>query len=398
MAEYTYINSTGVIIADTGEVKTLVENEYKSTFGQDLNVDPSTPQGVLITAETLARSEMLRNNAALANQINPNLAGGVFLDAILALTGSQRVAAEPSFATCVLNGVASTVIPEGAQASSSTGIVFQSTSTVTLDGSGQATVIFSAVVPGAVSVPANFITQVVSDILGWETVNNPAQGTIGSDEQTDEQARELRRVTLAAQGTALPEAIISDLYLVPGVKSLVFRENYTDSPIVIDGKTLIPHSIYVIVDGGTDTDVATSLLNKKSMGCAYNGSTNVTLTVPISGQSYIVKFDRPDVISVLVKATVKANSSIQDPTTAVKQAILDYANGLLPGEPGFVVGASVSPFELAGAVNIEVPGLYVKKMEVSFASVTSWTTDELPILIYQIANITIDSIIVDVVS
>src|SRR6185437_10678554 len=198
MADYIYINSTGVIVPDTGEIKTLVENEYKAAFGQDLNVDPSTPQGILIAAETLARSDVLRNNAALANQINPNLAGGVFLDAILALTGSQRIAAQPSYATCVLNGVAGTVIPAGAQASSNTGIVFQSNSTVTLDGSGTASVVFSAVVPGAISVPANFITQIISDILGWEMVNNLAQGIVGSEEQTDEQARELRRVTLAA--------------------------------------------------------------------------------------------------------------------------------------------------------------------------------------------------------
>lgn len=87
MAEYNYITSSGVIIPDTAEQRTAVENEFKAVFGQDLDISPETPQGVLITMETENRDAIVRNNAELANQINPDLAGGVFLDAIWALMG-----------------------------------------------------------------------------------------------------------------------------------------------------------------------------------------------------------------------------------------------------------------------------------------------------------------------
>ena len=86
MADYQYIDTTGVIVPDTATIQSEVEGEYKAVFGQDLVVTPNTPQGVLITAEVAARSNVVRNNAALANQINPNLAGGVFLDAIWAVS------------------------------------------------------------------------------------------------------------------------------------------------------------------------------------------------------------------------------------------------------------------------------------------------------------------------
>ena len=77
---------------------------------------------MLIAAETLARTEVVNNNAALANQINPNNAGGVFLDAILALTGMQRSSATQTLVTNVtLTGVAGTVISAGTLAATAAG-------------------------------------------------------------------------------------------------------------------------------------------------------------------------------------------------------------------------------------------------------------------------------------
>src|ERR1700710_2603675 len=87
---YEYLTQNGVIVADTAALLADTQGEYQSVFGADLVVTPDTPQGVLITAEALARAEVVNNNAALANQINPNIAGGIFLDAIMWLTGMQR--------------------------------------------------------------------------------------------------------------------------------------------------------------------------------------------------------------------------------------------------------------------------------------------------------------------
>ena len=81
MADYIYIVQSGVILPDTAVVLGQVQAEYKLVFSANLNVAPTTPQGMLINLETLGRVAVLANNAQLANQINPNEAGGVFLDA-----------------------------------------------------------------------------------------------------------------------------------------------------------------------------------------------------------------------------------------------------------------------------------------------------------------------------
>jgi uncharacterized phage protein gp47/JayE len=296
MANYEYIADSGIIVPDTADILTGVQDEFKAAFGSDLIVTADTPQGVLINAEALARSEVVNNNAALANQINPNTAGGVFLDAIMALLGQERTPASPSVVTGVLlTGVAGTVIPAGSQAKTSVGDLFQTISNVTLNGSGQATATFQSVQNGAIPCAIAALTNIVTNVLGWETVSNPTAATLGTTTQSDQAARTFRQNTLAFQAVALPEAITSALYNVPGVQSLTFQENISDTTQVINGISMISHSIYACVNGGLNADIAAALLENKSSGCGWNGGTSVTITEPASGQPYTVKFDRhPD--------------------------------------------------------------------------------------------------------
>src|SRR3982751_47655 len=93
MADYQYLTSTGTVVPDTSQLLSELQTEFRQIFGQDLVVSADTPQGVLITALALARAAVVTNNAALANMLNPNLAIGVYLDAIMALTGMERTVA-----------------------------------------------------------------------------------------------------------------------------------------------------------------------------------------------------------------------------------------------------------------------------------------------------------------
>lgn len=397
---YQFIIDTGTIVPDTSTLLTDVQNEYKLAFGQNLNVSASTPQGLLITIETLARAGVIANNAQLANQINPNIAGGVFLDAILALMGSKRTPASYTLVTANLTGVPGTIIPSGSLAqNAATQELFALISQVVLDSGGNGIGNFQAVNSGEISADINTLTIAYSAVLGWETVNNPVAATvIGTDTQTDEQAKNFRIVTLATYSSSLAESMITNLFLTAGVNSLTFRENVSDITMVIDGVTMISHSLYVCVDGGLDIDVANSMVAKKSGGCGYNNGAGIPVTVqvvvPFSGQIMNILFDRPTLIPILVRATVKANAAIQDPVNTVKDAIMAYVKGQLAGEPGLTVGTSISPFELAGAVNIQAPTIFVQNMEISLASPINYVNTTIPIQIYQKASITKSSIAV----
>lgn len=398
MANYQYIDLTGVIIPDTGDLLTLVENEYKAAFGADLIVTADTLQGTLIAVDVAARSALLANNAAVANQMNPNLAGGVFFDAVWALTGGQRDAQEYSQVSIQLAGVAGTVIPTSVTIRDPLGTeLFINTQIVTLDTNGLATSIFKAVNPGPIAAPANTLTQIVNGELGLETVNNSASAVLGSQVQSDLSSRTERRNTLALQGTSLSEAITSALYKVPGVSTLKYRENKEHVPLTVDGVTLVPNSIYACIDGGLNSDIANVLNAKKTGGTNYNNGASsspvsVNITDPFSGQIIAVLFDRPNLLPVLVKVFVRAGSTSIDIAGAVKQAISDYANGLIEGETGLGVGNSVSSFELSGAVNIQYPQIYVKDLQTTLASSPSYNNAEIPIAIFEKATISRSSI------
>lgn len=397
---YNYITVTGVIITDTDVIYNDVVAEFQQTFGSDLVITPNTPQGVLIVSETASRTAVADNNAALANQINPNVAGGVFLDAILALTGSFRSPATPSTVTVTLTGVSGTIIPQGSQVSDSVyNNVFQTTIQVTIIDNA-ATVIMESVQNGPIVAGANTLTQILSNILGWETVTNSEAAVLGTVTQSDEQARQLRRVTLSAQGASTAGAIISALYLTPDVSSLFFLENISPSTQVIEGVSMVGHSIYLCVDGGTDLAVAETIQSKKSAGAAYNNGASMTpisqiVTVPYSNQLITVLFDRPDAVEIGVAVSVVVNQPVQDPVTTVQQAILNYANGLLDGLPGFIVGANVSPWEIGGAITVQYPSIYVQSLQVKIIS-GSYQYTEIAISPWQIATIQSPSIIVTV--
>lgn len=386
MPNYGYVQSSGVIVPDTATLQAEVEAEYRVAFGADLITTPDTPQGVLITAEVQARDGLVRNNADLANQINPNLAGGVFLDAICALTGLDRTAATRSTVAAQLTGVAGTVIPEGTRASTTDGNLFETVSEVTLDLSGNASANFQSVDTGPIPCGVGDLDQIVDAVLGWETVTNAAAAVLGTTQQTDQNLRAQRRNTLALQGISVSEAVTSGLYATEGVKSLTYRENIAAITQVIDGVSMVAHSVYVCVDGGTDSDVAATLLNNKTVGAAWNGAVTVNVTDQYSGQLYAVKFDRPEEIQIDIEVTVKPLNSLTDPVQTVKDAIMAYVNGELSDEGGFTVGTAVSPFELAGAINRLSPPLFVKLVRISDDSGMTWQSTELLIDIDQVAR------------
>jgi hypothetical protein len=257
---------------------------------------------------------------------------------------------------------------------------------VQLDGSGNGMVDFQSVVDDAVPCALNTLTTIVDNVLGWETVNNPNAAIIGKTTKSDAALRIQRKKTLALQGTAISQAIISALNATTGVQSLQYRENVTNGTLTIDGVSLLAHSVWACVQGGLDADVAQALLINKSCGAAWNGATSVAAIDPASGQTYTVKFDRPTPVTIWVKATVKQISPVADVTTAVTSAIINWANGLVNGITGLSVGASVSPFEIAAAIVEQVSGIYVQKLEVS-PDGAAWQTTEYPIAIDHIGTI-----------
>lgn len=385
MADYQYLTSQGVIVPDTSTLRDDVESEYRSVFGQDLDVNPETPQGALITMEVENRDAVVRNNAELANQINPDLAGGIFLDAIWALMGGQRFDATHSFLSQVkFTGIAEAIIPKGSQAATLNGDLFETTKTLIIGKDGSVAGDMRAIETGAVECGVGQLNKVASSVLGWETVHNPSNAVLGRDAESDLQSRRRRKQTLAKNTVSVGEAITSALYELEGVRSLAYRENYTDQPMMFDGITLVPHSIYVCVEGGDKEAIARSLLRTKTLGAAFNGSEEVDVLENISGQIYPVKFDRAKEIVLFCRVTVK--KATVDAQTIIPAAVESWANGDIDGEGGLVVGRDVSPFEISAGINAVEPRLFITRVELSTDG-KAWSSNNYEIKMNEVARL-----------
>ena len=396
MADYTYVTDTGVIVPDTADTRQQVIDEFRAIFGDDLITDDETPEGAWINAETTSRQSVARNNATVANLINPNLAGGPALDDIWALTGGQRTTPTRSTVSCTVTGVSGTRIPQGSRATTTAGAVFRAAQDLLIPTSGTLTSApFESDEFGAIEAAASTLTTISDPVLGWETITNPDNAVTGTNPESDGASRLRRRQTLGLQGRAISEAVTSNVMNVAGVQSLAFRENTAATTMTIDGISLVAHSIWVSVQGGIDADIAAALLRSKTAGAAWNGDQSVTVTDRFSGQSYTVQFDRPTDTPVLIRLTVRNTSNIADPITSTRNSVLRYARGEIPGEPGFTVGSDVSPFEISGAVNIDNPAVYVTLVEVALDVMTPvYQSTVLPVSLDAIASTTESAITV----
>lgn len=378
MTQYKYITDTGAIVADTATLLTEVQNEYKTALGATLDVAASTPQGTLITGEVLARTEVMRNNAELANMINPNLAYGTFLDAIAYFLGISRGSDESTVGTSIeITGTNLTVIPSGSRVSTADNDIFVTVGVVNIPIGGVTTATIRSQEFGEIPLPIGPLT-IVDGTIGWGTAEVVVGSNVvlGSLAMKDPQFKNFRNQTLHNQGIGSSGAIASAALKVPNVTSVKVVENNTGAVGVVNGIDFtLPNAMWVCVAGtATDLEVANALYAAHSAGCPWDYGTasgtpvgspaGIAVQDPATDLFYRVKWTKPILYDCYVNISVAQASSVTSAEPAVQSAIMAYANGELQGEPGFVIGVNVSAFEVAGAVSRQLPGLYTKNCAV----------------------------------
>ena len=259
-------------------------------YGSSVNLEPSSPNGQLVQNIALAITQRENDQAETIGSFNPNISAGLQLDAICANLNIERIVAINSSATCIFTGLTGVVIPAGTQVSSTSGDIFLVEAEIVIGGLGTATGSVIAQAQGAIPVAENTITVIVQGINGWDTVNNPTTGNLGTPAQSDAQLRNSRVSQLAFASTGSIPSLIAGATALNPISSDVIQNN-SNSPITIDDVTIAPNSVMVILDGGgSSLDIATMIFERLSGGCGMSGDTSYTLTIPGSSQPFIAKW------------------------------------------------------------------------------------------------------------
>ena len=153
---------------------------------------------------------------------------------------------------------------------------------------------------GAIPAPIDQLIDIKTTISGVNSASNKEVASLGNVLESDADLRLRRNTELAKTGSTSVTAIADRVDLVDNVRSTVVLENFTDS---IDGNSLSPHSVKVIVDGGTDADVALAIFNSKPVGTDMNGAESVAV-VDSMGISRNVLFDRPTGVTIYIEVTL----------------------------------------------------------------------------------------------
>lgn len=355
MAYNLTFTNTGIVVPSASEIKSDLEAMFKSAF-PNINLDSATPQGQLLMSLTTIINDQntqileVVNSFNPANAVNNDTSGNLWQDAIGGIYLLQRQKATKTVVQCTVTGVPNTVIPIGSQAISENGDLFNLVTKTIIPESGSILTDFQADVAGNIPCPANTLNRIYTQVNGWDTVNNNASGIVGSNVENRESFENRRKQTLGANASSTLDAVTANLFETKDVVDVVVRENDTDENKTIQGYDLIPHSMYAVVLGGTDVDIAKAIVNKKSGGCQTQGQVQVSYTSTY-GSPINVKFDRPTPQDISVNITAKRTGYTPDNIEKlVSEAIINNISGLA-GDERLHIGESLYSSRLIEALS-----------------------------------------------
>lgn len=165
---------------------------------------------------------------------------------------------------------------------------------------------FATVDYGKLIFPNGTITVMVTNINGFNGVENLMLPTYGRLQETDIELRHSYIAKSAIRSTRMIDSICSQLINnVANVESATGYENDTDD---IDEEGRPAHSIEIVVDGGNETEIAAVILDKKAAGIQTFGKITINVATDY-GDSIPVSFNRPENVYVWMKVTLDAEQS-----------------------------------------------------------------------------------------
>lgn len=323
-------NENGLQVSTRPELVEELTQDYQTIYGEDINVDQSSPDGQALNIFAQGGTDIRELLMQIYNSFDPDNCSGRILDSRCAINNIFRKGG--TFTTVPIDITTDrTVTLEGLDDNyndvNATGYTIQDSagnqfiliSTQTLQA-GTTRVLFRAKELGAVQTTLNTITIPVTIVLGVVSVNNPVDATEGKDEESDYQLKVRRRQSVSIGGSGFLNGLLATVLQLDGVTDAALYENFTGST---DANGTPAHCMWLVVEGGSDSEIADSIYRKKSYGCNMRGNITYTITTA-SQQQFVAKWDEPTVQNLYIKFNIVPTSSlVQFDIPAIKQYMLN---------------------------------------------------------------------------
>ena len=395
----TWVNGSPVLPAEL-DILSGVQEDINTAFGGGVNPSLQTPQGQLAQSETALIGQKNNEIAYIANQVNPAFASGIWQDAIGYIYFITRIPGAGTVVQATCTGAVGTVIPAGAIAQDTSGYLYSSLAAATIPPSGSVTIEFQNQTQGPIACNIGALSNIYTAIAGWDTITNTTAGALGNyvESRADFEAR--RAASVAGNAVNSLQSIYGAVASLANVIDVLVVDNPSNGTVNYGPTSypLAPHSVCVSVAGGTSSDIAQAIWNKKPPGCDYNGNTSVTVydnnySTPVP---YTVTYLTPTSVPVYFNVNIKNSSLLPaNITTLTQNAVIQTFNGLDGSGPPVSIGSTSYSGRYYANINAISPNVNV--IEVYLGTSASPTTLSLTMGIDQLPTLTASNILVTLV-
>lgn len=310
-----------------------VQADINAAFGGGVNSGLTTPQGQLAQTETAIIGDKNSEIAYISNQVNPSMASGIWQDAIGYIYFLTRIQAAGTVVSCNCVGAVGTVIPEGAVAKDTSGYLYSSTAEATIPATGIITVQFQNQTTGAIACNIGALSIIYTAVAGWDTVTNPTAGALGNDVESRQAFEARRAASVASNSLNSVQSIYGALAALPDVIDVFVIDNPTSSTLNygITNYPISAHSLCASVAGGTTSEIATAIWDKKPPGCKLIGNTSTTVYdyYYIPPVSYVIYWLTPTSTPTYFVVQIVNNALLPSNIIELTQnAVVESFNGL----------------------------------------------------------------------
>lgn len=322
------ISPSGITIQTLPEIIDDITLEFKSIYGESINIDQNTPDGQLIGILAKLDADIQEQLVAIYNSFDPDAAVGQSLHKLIKLSGLTRNPATRSTVTLSMVLSKTVVFPSDYTVKDTVGQEWVIALDQTLTA-GTHSVDFYAKEWGDISSGVGTITEPVTIIDGVTSFSNPLSSVSGSNEEDDVSLRVRRRRSVEKPSFSTIGGLIARLLDIDGVSDAKVYENRTS---VYDATRAInPHTIWCIVDGGLTSTIAEAVIKEKTAGVDYKGVVSGTFVETFTRAdlttftyTHDMKFDRPNIVNPYIRLTATTVSGVVDPAL-IKQSLAGRA-------------------------------------------------------------------------
>jgi uncharacterized phage protein gp47/JayE len=321
------ISSEGVSVPSYNGINQSLKALFQQIYGSDIYVESDSQDGQLIGIIAQAVDDTNMAIVDTYNSLSPSTAQGAALSSRVKINGIMRDISSFSVVELTIVGQANTPINNGIATDGT--YKWDLPATVTIPTGGSVTVQATCETAGAINALPNTITKILTPTRGWQTVNNAAAAIPGNAVETDAALRARQAISTGLPSQTVMEAIVAS---VAAVKGVIRYEGFENDTGTTDVNGIPAHSISIVVEGGTDADIATAIADKKTPGTGTYGTTSYQVIDSV-GIPNTINFYRPTTRTIQVTVNATALTGYVSSTgTALIQAVSDYINSLAIGE------------------------------------------------------------------